>query len=63
MTRPEYRRCLNEALRKAFAAKDKKVRLAYFDLAQFYRVKACTSCPSDWRCQICTISLDTVQRG
>lgn len=32
----EYKKRLDEALGKAFAARDPKVRLAYMDLAEFY---------------------------
>jgi hypothetical protein len=41
--------CLDQTLTKAFAAKNLKARLAYFDLAEFYHAQARTSCPPD-RC-------------
>lgn len=33
----DYKSCLDDALRKAFAAREPKVRLAYMELAEFYQ--------------------------
>jgi hypothetical protein len=42
----DYRDRFREALQQAFAAGDPAVRVAYFELASFYREKICGSVPT-----------------